>query len=221
MSETTQNSIQKFEFYAIFINNLFLLLGVSLFGWTLFDTLFLYWLEPISALVVLVYFVLILPIKYGRPGTMHLREYQIPALKVLALSIYTLVMHYIALVFIIRLCEIGDWVMGQGVLHTLVQLPGQLWTKDLFLLSFIFLLAFLLPPLLLERQGIKPSLETLPMQSKILIHPSQFITNYLWFGVLWVAHNYGGITSPVLLITILVVLKSVYEAYLFRRIALS
>lgn len=219
MSNTTPNHLQKFEFYAIFINNLFLLLGVSLFGWTLFDTLFLYWLEPISALVVLGYFVIVLPIKYGRPGTMHLREYQIPALKVLALSIYTLLMHYIALVFIIRLCKIEDWETGQGVLHTLAQLPGQLWSKDLLLLSIVFLLAFLLPPLLLERQGIKPSLETLPMQSKILIHPSQFVTNYLWFGVLWLAYYYGNITQPTLLITILVVLKSAYEAYLFRRIA--
>jgi hypothetical protein len=218
MKKITPESVQKFEFYSIFINNTFLLLGVSLFGWTLFETLFLYWLEPISAIIVLNYITVITPFKYGRPGFQHLPEYRNPALKTVGLTIYTLVFHYIALVFIINLCQVDGWVTSNGLLHTLAQMPGQLWNGSLVLLTIVFLLAYLMPPLLLERQGIKPSLEVMPMQTKIMIHPSQFVVNYIWFGVLWAANNYGGVSNSILLVAILMVLKSVYEAILFFKI---
>lgn len=218
MNKITPESVQKFEFYSIFINNIFLLIGVSLLGWTLFETLFLFWLELISAIVVLIYLKIILPLKYGRPGYHHLPEYRIPALKVLGWSIYTLILHYIALVFIIRLGSVETWETTLGVLHTLAQMPQQLWDSSLLLLTFVFLLAYLLPPFMLERRGIRPSIETMPLQTKVMIHPSQFVAHYLWFFILWIANYFLNINSPVLLMTILMLVKSVYEALLFQRI---
>ena len=218
MNKITPELVQKFEFYSIFINNILLLLGVTLFGWTLFETLFLYWLEPLAALLVINYLVTIVPLKYGRPGLGHLPEYRIPALKTIGLSIYTLIMHYIALVFIINLCKVDGWDTSLGIFYTLSQMPAQLWNGSLFLLTIVFLLAYLMPPLLLERRGIKPSLEAMPMQTKIMIHPSQFIVNYLWFGILWLVHKFDISSDPIVLIAILMVLKSVYEAFLFFRI---
>lgn len=218
MNKITPESIQKFEFYSIFINNIFLLIGVSLLGWTLFETLFLVWLELISAIIVLIYLKIILPLKYGRPGYHHLPEYRRPALKVLGLSIYTLILHYIALVFIIRLGQVETWDTTSGVWQTLVQMPRQLWDSSLLLLTFVFLLAYLLPPFMLERRGIKPSIETMPLQTKVMIHPSQFVAHYLWFLILWMAHYMLNINSPILLMTILMLVKSAYEALLFRRI---
>lgn len=218
MNKITPESIQKFEFYSIFINNLFLLIGVSLLGWTLFETLFLVWLELISALVVLVYLKIIIPLKYGRPGYRHLPEYRIPALKVIGLCIYALFLHYFALVFIIRLGQVDSWDTSLGVFHTLAQMPWQLWNSSLLLLTFVFLLAYLLPPFMLERRGIKPSVETMPLQTKIMIHPSQFIVHYVWFIMLWGVHYWLDLKNPILLMTLLMVVKSGYEAMLFYRV---
>ena len=218
MNKITTESIQKFEFYSIFINNLFLLIGVSLLGWTLFETLFLVWLELISALVVLIYLKVIIPLKYGRPGYHHLPEYRTPALQVLGLLLYTLVLHYFALVFIIRLGQVDSWDTSLGVLQTLAQMPWQLWNSSLLLLTFVFLLAYLLPPFMLERRGIKPSVEAMPLQTKIMIHPSQFVAHYVWFMMLWGVHSFLGINNPTLLMTLLMLVKSAYEALLFYRV---
>ncbi len=218
MNKITPESIQKFEFYSIFINNIFLLIGVSLLGWTLFETLFLVWLELISALVVLVYLKIIIPLKYGRPGYHHLPEYRTPALKTVGLCIYTLVLHYIALVFIIRLGQVDSWDTSLGIFHTLAQMPWQLWNSSLLLLTLVFLVAYLLPTFILERRGIRPSIETMPLQTKIMIHPSQFIAHYLWFILLWAVHHFLNLSNPILLMALLMVVKSGYEVILFYRI---
>jgi len=218
MNKITAESIQKFEFYSIFINNFFLLIGVALLGWTLFETLFLVWLELITALIVLIYLKIIIPLKYGRPGYQHLPEYRTPALKVLGLGIYTFVLHYFALIFIIRLGQVDSWDTSLGVFHTLAQMPWQLWNSSLLFLSLLFLLAYLLPPFLLERKGIRPSIETMPLQTKIMIHPSQFIAHYLWFIILWAVHSFLGINNPILLMTLLMFVKSAYEVVLFYRV---
>lgn len=217
MNKITPAAIQKFEFYSIFINNIFLLLGILLLNWTLFDTLFLYWLELLSACVVMNYLQLYIPIKYGRPGYQHHPEYRAPALKTIGLTIVAIIMHYFALLFIIQLSA-PDWDTSQGLVHTLAQLPLQLWNRSLILLTILFLVAYLLPSLILERRGIKPSIETMPIQSKIMTHPSQFVVTYVWFAILWAMHHFGQISSPILLITVLMVLKSAYEAFLFFRI---
>lgn len=218
MNKITPESVQKFEFYAIFLNNIFLFLGVTLLGWTLFETLFLFWLELISALVVLNYLTLIVPVKYGRPNYHRLPEYRIPALKAIGLTTYTLILHYIALIFIIHLGQVQDWDTSQGIFYTLAQMPIQLWHGSLLLLTIVFLLAYLLPPLLLERQGIQPSLEAMPMQTKVMIHPSQFVAHYVWFLILWAVHYFFQINHPIILMAILMVLKSGHEAYLFYAI---
>jgi hypothetical protein len=218
MNKITPESIQKFEFYSIFINNLFLLIGVSLLGWTLFETLFLVWLELIAALVVLVYLKIIIPLKYGRPGYQHLPEYRTPALKVLGLSLWTLTLHYFALVFIIRLGVVDSWDTSLGVFHTLAQMPWQLWNSSLLFLTLIFLLAYLVPPFILERRGIRPSIETMPLQTKIMIHPSQFIAHYVWFIMLWAVHYFLNINNPILLMALLMLVKSGFEVFLFYRV---
>ncbi|MFT5645713.1 MAG: hypothetical protein ACI976_000387 [Aureispira sp.] len=218
MNKITPEFIQKFEFYSIFMNNFFLLIGVSFLGWTLFAALFLVWLELIAALVVLVYLKIIIPLKYGRPGYQHLPEYRTPALKVLGLSLWTLVLHYFALVFIIRLGLVDSWDTSLGVFHTLAQMPWQLWNSSLLFLTLIFLLAYLVPPFILERRGIRPSIETMPLQTKIMIHPSQFVAHYAWFIMLWAVHYFLNISNPILLMALLMLVKSGYEAVLFYRI---
>lgn len=215
MTTITPESLQKFEFFSIFLNNLLLFLGIAVLGWNLFDTLFLVWLELLSAILVLNYLKLVVPVKYGRPGTVHLKEYRQPASRVIALSVYTLVMHYLALVFLIELGGVDNWDTSQGVLMTLVQLPVQLWEQDLLLLSILFLLVYLAPLLLLERRGIMPTLKTLPMSARVMIHRTQFVMQYVWFLLLWALSRYVGWTNPVLLVGIVLLCKSVYEAWVF------
>lgn len=218
MTKITPEFLQKFEFYSIFLNNLILLLGVAALGWDLFDTLFLVWLELLAALLVLNYLKLVVPIRYGRPGTVHLDEYRQPALRVIAVSIYALLMHYFVLLFLIQLGNIGSWDTSQGVLMTLVQLPVQLWQKDLLLLSILFMVVYLAPLLLLEKQGIVPKKENLPMSARVMIHRTQFVAQYIWFALLWVLYRYAEIREPVLLVGIILVLKSAYEGWVFFRV---
>jgi len=217
MAKITPQHLQKVEFYSIFLNNIFLFLGISLFGWTLFETLFLFWLEPISALLLLLYLRLIVPIKYGHPGIQYKKPYQQGAAKAMGLAVYTLVMSVVSLLFVIHLCDIEGWDTSQGILHTLSQLPWQLWQGNLLLLSILFLLIYLLPPILLEMRGIQPDEDHLPLQTKIMIHPYQFIANYLWFATLWACNAYLT-PNPLVLVLILAVLKSVFEGWLFFRI---
>ncbi len=214
MTKITPNFLQKFEFYSIFLNNLFVFVGVWLLGWSLFASLFLVWLELLAAMLVLNYLVLVVPIRHGRPGQRHLEEYRQPAFKVILLSIYTLAFHYLALIFLIELGEVSSWDTSQGILMTLVQLPRTL-RESLLLLAILFLLTYLLPPFILERQGIVPSYRRLPMSTRVMIHRSQFVVQYLWFIVLWVLSRFAGWENPVLLVGVVMVLKSLYEGVLF------
>lgn len=217
MTKVTPEFRLKFEFFSIFLNNVVLFLGLWLFGWSLFATLFLVWLELIAAVVLLNYLKLVIPIKYGRPGMVHLEEYRRPALKVLGLSLYTVVLHTVALLFLISIDLTNHWDTSQGIVMTLVQLPGQLWAQDLLLLSLLFLVVYLAPAFLLEKQGIIPQEHSLPMSARIMTRPSQFIMHYVWFGLLYVMHCVLGWEHPILLVGILMLCKSVYEALLFFR----
>jgi hypothetical protein len=215
MVKITPDFLQKFEFFSIFLNNLFVFLGVWLLGWSLFDSMFLVWLELLAAMLVVNYLVLVVPIRYGRPGTRYLEEYRKPAFRVILLSIYTLLLHYLALVFLIELGGVSSWDTSQGILMTLVQLPVELWRAGLLLLAALFLVTYLLPPFLLERRGVIPSYRRLPMSTRVMIHRSQFVVQYLWFVLLWVFSRFAGWENPLLLIGAVMLLKSVYEGVLF------
>ena len=218
MNNLSANKIKKIEFYSIFANNIFLLLGILCFGWTLFETLFLYWLELIAAIIVLIYVQVICPLKYGRPGQIHLPEYRKTAGIILCASFYVLAMHYIVLLYLIDLGALENWDCTQGVWYTLIQLPGQLWNGNLLLLTLLFLMVYLLPTIMNERRGIRPSMENQPIQSKIMTHKSQFVVSYLLFGGLWLMTELFNINQPMVLIATLMILKSAYEAILFSRL---
>lgn len=215
MNRITPDFLQKFEFYSIFLNNLFVFLGVWLLDWSLFASIFLVWLELLAAMLVINYLVIVIPIRHGRPGTHHLAEYRRPALKVILLSLYTLVFHYLALVFLIELGNVSSWDTSQGILMTLSQMPIELWREELLFLAALFLLTYLLPTFLLERQGMVPSYRKLPMSTRVMIHYSQFVMQYVWFIGWWVLSYFVGWKSPVLLIGVIMVLKSIYEGLLF------
>lgn len=215
MTKITPDFLQKFEFYSIFLNNLFVFLGVWLLDWSLFASVFLVWLELLAAMLVLNYLVVVVPVRYGRPGVRYLEEYRRPAFKVILLSIYTLVFHYMALIFLIELGDVGSWDTSQGILMTLVQMPVELWREGLLLLSVLFLLTYLLPTFLLEKQGIVPSYRRLPMSTRVMVHKSQFIMQYVWFVLLWGLSFFAGWKNPVLLIGVVMLVKSVYEGLLF------
>lgn len=217
MIKVTPDSLQKFEFFSIFLNNFVLFLGVALFGWSLFDTLFLVWLELIAALIVLHYIKVIVPLKYGRPGTAHLNEYRLPALKVVGLTVYTFVLHYFVLLFLIDIGKVDSWDTTQGVLMTLAQLPQQLWQLDLLFLSVLFLLVYLAPLLLLERQGVVPKEATLPMSAKVMVHRSQFVMQYGWFLLLYALNHFLHWDNPLLLVGSMMLCKSLYEGWVFFR----
>lgn len=218
MNNLSANKIKQIEFYSIFLNNIFLLLGILFFGWTLFETLFLYWLELLAAVILLFYVQIVCPLKYGRPGQIHLPAYRRTAAITLFITLYTLLMHYQVLLYLIEIGSMSSWDTSNGFVHTLVQLPLQLWEGNLLVLTLLFLLVYLLPSLLNEKKGIRPTIDNLPVQSKIMTHKSQFVVSYLLFGVLWCMSNYFYIDHAVLLVAVLIILKSVYEVALFRRL---
>lgn len=218
MTRITPEFLQKFEFYGIFLNNLFVFIGVWLLDWSLFASIFLVWLELLAAMLVLNYLVLVVPVRFGRPGQRHLEEYRRPAFKVILLSMYTLVFHYFVLIFLIQLGQVDSWDTSQGILMTLVQLPVELWREGLLFLAVLFLLIYLMPAFILERQGIVPSYRRLPMSTKVMVHKSQFVMQYVWFLLLWALSYFAGWEHPVLLVGVMMLAKSVYEGWLFFRI---
>lgn len=219
MSRITPKTIQKLEYFSLFLNNVFLLLGMLFFGWTLFATLFLYCLELLAAVVVLNYLHLWIPRKYGRPGYHHLPEYRQPALKILGLSCYALIAHSFVLLLLIDLHGDPNWQLSAGIGLALAQLPQQLWQQDILIISLLFLVIYLLPFFMLERRGIRPSEATLPAQVRIMTHRSQFVVTYIWFACLALAHYGLGIQHPLALISLLMLLKTVYEVFLFRYLS--
>ncbi len=217
MTAPTSAQLEKIEFYSIFLNNIFLVLGISIFGWTLFDTLFLYWLEPIAAALLLLYIKIVVPLKYGHPGVRHTKEFKQKGLLACLYFIWVLIASYFALKFIIWQSGIPDWTVDNGIFSLLGQLPHQLWKHDLLFLSILFLAVYLLPALLLEKRGIIPLEDKLPMQAQIMLHRLQFFSNFAWYLILWVCAQYVS-TNPVFLITVLALFKSVTEGLLFSRI---
>lgn len=218
MTRITPEHLQKFEFYSIFLNNIFVFLGVWLLDWSLFASLFLVWLELLAAIVVLNYLVLVIPIKYGRPGTRYLEEYRRPAFRIILLSIYTLVFHYWALIFLIELGHVESWDTSQGILMTLAQLPAELWKESLLLLAVLFLATYLLPTFLLERQGVVPAYRKLPMSTRVMVHHTQFFMQYIWFICWWALSYFAELQNPVVLVGIVMLLKCIYEGVLFFAI---
>jgi hypothetical protein len=53
------------------------------------------------------------------------------------------------------------------------------------------------------------------MSTRVMIHRSQFVVQYLWFVLLWVFSRFAGWENPLLLIGAVMLLKSVYEGVLF------
>ena len=118
---------------------------------------------------------------------------------------------------LLDIAQVKSWDTSQGILHTLGQLPVQLWKGDLLLLTILFLLVFLLPPLLLERQGVRPDEERLPMQTRLLIYPAQFIANFAWLGIIYFCYQ-NGWTNEILLVAILGIFKSIFETIIYLRL---
>jgi hypothetical protein len=79
-------------------------------------------------------------------------------------------------------------------------------------------MVYLLPTIMNERRGIRPSMENQPIQSKIMTHKSQFVVSYLLFGGLWLMTELFNINQPMVLVATLMILKSAYEAILFSRL---
>ncbi len=210
-------TLQSPEFLMTLLNNFFLPLGMLFFGWTFFESLFLFWLEPLAAIILLIYLRIIIPLKFDPPAARYRPEYQKSVVKTLALLLYTLVAAYISLVVIIDLGQASTWDSSQGIGATLSQLPYQLWQGNLLLLTILFLLMFLIPPIIIERKGYRPSDDRLPLQTLLLIYPWQFFTNFLWLGVLYIIANYV-LNSPLVLICILAICKSIYETIIYLKL---
>lgn len=219
MKALPSRQLQKVEFYSIFINNLFLIAGIALMGWTLFETLILFWLEPLSALLIRLYIQLILPLKYGRPGTFHLKAYRKNLLTFTGLGIYSLLMQYIALLIIFQVSMI-DYQSNFHLFDNLQILLLQIWNEDLVLLSILLISVYILPPLLMARKNGWIKMNQLSMQSRVMIHPSQFIFNYILFFLLLISYLYL-LESQIMQLALIMILKSIFEALLFKKVQLQ
>lgn len=201
-------------FYASLLNSFLLPIGMLFFGWTLFQTLFLYWLEPLAALILLIYLELVIPKKYAAASNATNAAQQKKRLQIIGLSIYTACLSFATLLLIIHISNVPDWDISQGIGDTLSQLPRQLWQNDLLLLSVLFLGMFLVPILLLEKRGFIPIASQLPTSSRLLIQPLQFIFNFLWLGIIGVFY-YTGLINPLSLLCILTLFKLLSDAGLY------
>ena len=219
MQALPSKQLQKVEFYTIFINNLFLIAGIAFMGWTLFETLILFWLEPLAALLIRLYIQLILPLKNGRPGTFYLKPYRKNLWTFTGMGIYTLIMQYIALLIIFQVSSI-DYSSNYHLFDNLKTLLLQIWNADLVLLSILLISVYLLPPVLMARKNGSIKMNQLSMQIRVMVHPSQFILNYILFFLLLLSYLYL-LESQIMQLASIMVLKSIFEALLFKKIQMQ
>jgi hypothetical protein len=201
------------QFILVLVNNLLLPIGMLLFGWSFFATLFLYWLEPLAALVVLLYLDIFIPKKYDLPT----RQKQQQKKRLLLLGGYVGVVSFITLLIIIHISNIPGWEITTNLGTTLAHLPFQMWEDSLVLLTLLFLSMFLLPIFLLEKQGVIPQKDRLPLPSQLLIYPLQFLLNYLWIVLLLVCYTLLT-TNGVALIFILTTFKLVSDGLIYLKL---
>ena len=201
------------QFILVLVNNLLLPIGMLLFGWSFFATLFLYWLEPLAALVVLLYLDIIVPQKYNLPT----RQKQQQKKRLILLGGYVSTVSFLTLLVIIHISNIPGWEITTNLGDTLAHLPFQMWEDSLVLLTLLFLSMFLLPIFLLEKQGIIPQKDRLPLPSQLLIYPLQFLLNYLWIGILLVLYSFVT-TNGVLLIFILTTFKLLSDGLIYLKL---
>lgn len=201
------------QFLLVLVNNFLLPIGMLVFGWSFFATLFLYWLEPLAALVVLIYLNIVIPRKYNLPT----RQKQQQKKQTLLLGIYVLLMSFVSLLVIIHISNIPSWSVSTNLGETLSKLPYQMWEDSLALLTPLFLSMFLLPVFLIEKQGVIPQKDRLPLPSQLLIFPAQFVLNYVWLGVLWLLYSF--ITpNAVILIFCLTILKTLSDSIIYLKL---
>lgn len=217
MNNLNQDLVRKIEFYSIFINNVFFLLGILFFGWSLFDTLFLFWLELPAALLLLAYVNLVVPIKYGYPGS-HLKPaYQSVLKRFIGLSLYTIIGLICSLWALMHIGATEVLPIKEGLGVALLALPAYLWKADMAFLTLLFLGMYLLPPFILERKGIKPLIEHLSLQTRIMVHPTQFVAAFVYVSLLFCLSYW--FSNVYVLIGVLILLKSVVDFFIFKRLS--
>ncbi|MCH2045734.1 MAG: hypothetical protein MK212_16575 [Saprospiraceae bacterium] len=216
MAAISQKQINNIELLSLFFNNIFLLLGIAFFNFTLFDTLFLYWLELPVAAGLNIYFYAIAPLKYGHPDTYLDKQYRKKAGFSFIAFLGTCIGHFLMLILILYVSNISKLSIDQGIWQSMSQIPAHLYEADMLWVAILLVVAYILPVWLVGRQNRPIILINMPLQVQIMIHPFQFMVGYLLFGL--VALTYYYTPNPLIIILPMILIKSLIEYGLFRRI---
>lgn len=192
----------KIELSAIVMNQLFMLIGISFFDWSMVELLLFYWIEPIVYICLTAYLRAYLPIQIaGYKGVIAKfmnRFFGLWLLQFVLVAVASVGFFY--------------WIFSQ---YNTPEKPIEVgWDWVLLIVFFVVILA--MPVFMQLFNGYLPSEKALPIQTQVLLHPLQLFTTYsILAATLLISHFGGGFWLA--LITLLLS-KLCIEILLFVRI---
>lgn len=194
----------KIELFSILMNQMFMLVGYFFFGWSMFELLFFYWIEPLIATVLRAYLHMYLPLQLmSGVGNGFLAKIRQPLfIRWAAQTLGVIVAAAVSLYFMLA-------YNGQQPTPTPL-------SADWIVFILLFTAILFLPVFMQWRQGFLPQAEQLPLQSQILMHGLQLLTTYLIIAAVLFAQH---LKLPVLAVLALLALpKMAIEWLIYRRL---
>jgi hypothetical protein len=192
----------RIELASIVMNQLFMLIGISFFDWTMVELLLFYWIEPIVYILLTAYLRAYLPIQLaGYKGVVAKFNNQFFGI-------------WLAQCLFVAAASAGFfyWILSQ---YQSVEKPIKIgW--DWVLLIFFFVLILAMPVFMQVFNGFLPSEKALPIQTRVLLHPLQLFTTYSILGATLLISHFGG--GFWLVVSTLLFSKLCIEILLYIRI---
>lgn len=171
--------------------------GILLFGWSATELMLFYWIEPLASILLKGYLNIYTPLQINPNETIKKKLW------------------WWIIAFIVIIGLEGLSLYGIISFNSISPKPMP-WTWDWLFLLVLIIVMYAMPIYAQKKQGFLPIEENMPLQTKILLSPIQFISTYVILGI-----TLGGLFYNQVLwiwILFLVLAKMGIEIMLFFRL---
>jgi hypothetical protein len=186
------------------MNQIFMLVGYFFFGWSMFELLFFYWIEPLIATLLRAYLLVYLPSQFmSGVGSGFFAKIRQPLfMRWAAQTLGVILAAGASLYFMLA--------------HNAQQLTPTPLSADWIIFILLFTAVLFMPVFMQWRQGLLPQAEQLPLQSQILMHGGQLISTYIIIAAVLFSLY---IAVPILVVLVLLLLpKMGIELWIYRQL---
>lgn len=200
---------RKIEMIGLFANNVLLIVGMYAFGWTVFETLIYFLIEPIVGIVAVLLFGIIIPHKTIAPSLKRRTPYQ----KQLLFSVTTILITIGILVLCsLPLLNLAALYHGEPDLSS----TSTLLTTEVCAISILLVISYLFPILFFYAKKGHEAFLFLPLQSKLMTQNSQQCQLLVSILLLYVIMSNVSFDFQ-LAISLLLLLKTGVEWVIYRQ----